>query len=113
MALKLPGEVDVWQELNLNDEIRVKLFPHGFKVHKETLCAIPTIRRDYCPPEVDAEGRSTFTLWYFMNIFGPHMTMAGEQVCATTFEICTGVRARTPEELEADLAAAQVWGDGP
>jgi hypothetical protein len=79
-------------KLNLNQQVKVKLTPVGvealrlnhyadcFRLYPEDL--IP----EFVPPEVDAEGYTTFQLWILMNQLGPHIGM-GKQSVFETFEI--------------------------
>ncbi len=66
-----------WKQVNVNDEVRVKLTARGRELHRkehEYLFnpwdgEVPTYR----PPVEDIDGWSTWQLWRLMQCFGPRM----------------------------------------
>lgn len=65
-------------KINLNDIIKVKLTDRGkdifYHQHDEfNQCARKIIKPSY--PKVDEEGFTSFQLWYFMQLYGPHIHM--------------------------------------
>ena len=68
-------------KINLNQMVKVKLTAEGIQALRFNHIAM--YKRIYnvidipsfTPPEVDAEGYSTFQLWWLMNQFGPHISL--------------------------------------
>jgi DNA-binding MarR family transcriptional regulator len=68
-----------WQSFNVNSTVRVKLTDHGRKILRRRHEQLERqLNRDlpYHSPVEDAEGWSRWQLWYLMNTFGTHLTLA-------------------------------------
>lgn len=78
--------------INLNDEIRVKLTPFGLKRHKDAwnLLTNEAFHICYRAPSIDSNGYSTFQLWEFMNIFGQFLYNGAENVIENNLIEITG-----------------------
>ena len=86
-------------EVNLNDNVRVKLNDAGREIHKirhdELYDYIesrgvpsPTYERlKYRPPKEDSDGWSEWQLWDLMSLYGPHITLGAALPFETTIEI--------------------------
>ena len=63
-------------EINVNDNVKVKLTKTGVNILKkkhEALYQRLAIVGEFTAPEVDADGLSTFPLWELMAIFGKNL----------------------------------------
>ena len=62
--------------------VKVKLTTYGKYIYfhmNDGLVGIVNGVKQEMPP-VDSEGFTTFELWYFMRVFGPHLVKGGESV---------------------------------
>jgi hypothetical protein len=87
-----------WQDINLNDKVRVRLTDRGRAHHAkryEELFARHADRYPYSPPAVDAEGWSEFQFWELFQVFGAVVGMG----MAVPFE--TTVRVAPPPQEPA------------
>lgn len=64
-------------KFNVNHEVRVKLTDLGRQIHKDLFTQYHAdfksealYREEYVPPVEDADGWSTWQLWYLMQTFG-------------------------------------------
>lgn len=85
----------MWNDFNINDNVRVKLTDHGRAVHRQQhelmLAHIkPTMRDEwpYVAPK-EEDGWSTWQLWYLLSTFGPHIWMTGEHCFSTAIQFET------------------------
>lgn len=73
-------------KFNVNDEILVRLKPHGVdemkRQHDELKSVVPSVG-EFKEPKADAEGYTSFQGWHLMSTFG-HMLFAG---CEPPFEL--------------------------
>lgn len=84
-------------EFNINETVRVKLTPHGRKIHRQIYddfwSRFPSPKNEYHPPLEDADGWSRWQLWCLMKEFGPHMGMTMEPCFDATIDIPAEERA--------------------
>lgn len=75
------------KKLNLNSRIRVKLTDYGKDIYYHRFDELneyikqaggKPFKPDY--PVVDKDGYSEFPLWKFIELYGPHIHMAAENV---------------------------------
>lgn len=77
---------------NINEYVKVKLTPHGRRIHKEDHVNFwkeagrkPPF--EYTPPEEDADGWSKWQLHALMEKFGPYMCLIGPLCFETTIQV--------------------------
>lgn len=77
--------------ININDNVRVKLTPHGRSIlaqrHAEMLKLYPSLRHEYPPHKEDAQGWSEWQMWDLMHTFGPHIYLGCDNPIDATIEI--------------------------
>jgi hypothetical protein len=77
-------------ELNLNDNVEVRLNDHGLAIlkaqHDDLARRFPSLG-SWVPPAADADGWSRFQLWVLMRDLGPSIMMGGEPPFETTIRI--------------------------
>jgi len=86
----------MWNDFNINDNVRVRLTDHGRDVHRRQFDLMrqhikETMRDEwqYAAPKEDADGWSTWQLWSLLNTFGPHVWIMGEMCFATQIQFET------------------------
>lgn len=97
------------KKLNLNDHIKVKLNDLGKDIYYhqyDSLIEIMNSRgvRPISPsyPPVDKDGYSTMQLWYFIELYGPHIGMTKPNV---TEDLFIYIDERNLDEVDAPLEA--------
>lgn len=99
------------KKFNINDVIRVKLTDYGKEIYYHRFdhlieAGYPIERRF---PKVDEEGFSTFQMWVFIEIYGPHMHLTSKNIMEhndiyffdnTLEEIVDSVSGRPEYELD-------------
>ena len=106
--------------INLNDKVRFKLTDLGREIYYhqyDDLIAIGVqIRPEY--PEEDADGYASMQLWGFVELYGPHIGMAKQNVIEPLNLIVdvpdSKIPAAKPEEaqdldLEREFQQAMEW----
>lgn len=74
------------KKISLNDFIKVKLTDYGKGIYfhrtDDLVAKYPLLRNRLKPrfPEVDENGFTEFQLWDFIQLYGPHIYMGGENV---------------------------------
>lgn len=81
-----------FQNLNINQYVRVKLTDQGRALHRqnhdEFVAQLPkSTSLRYTPPTEDAEGWSEWQLWHLMQEFGHHMSMGKLPPFETTIQV--------------------------
>lgn len=79
-------------KFNISEFVRVKLTEHGIKILREQFDELhqwmPSVFKEFQPPEQDAEGWSEWQLWKLMRAFGgDNMTQGSPNAFATDIEI--------------------------
>lgn len=79
-------------KFNMNDNVKVKLTPKGFKILRDEYNRTKALvesnggeyKYPYAPPKVDADGYSEFQLWVLMTTFGNHLSSGFDLPFETT-----------------------------
>lgn len=103
----------VWQSINLNDRVRVRLTDIGREHHRkqhEEVFAPYGDRFPYTPPKVDADGWSEFQHWQLMQDFGPKVGLGMNVPFETTIQIAPAASLVT-KMLEALQLAEREMDD--
>lgn len=77
-------------EINLNDEVWVKLTEEGHDIHYEQhreLRRSMKMPLPYNAPKEDAEGWSKWQLWHLMEVFGPHIRLGSKPPIHTVIRL--------------------------
>lgn len=72
-------------KFNINDNVKVKLTPLGWELHRKYWT--PFCTDGYIPPTADANGYVTFQLWDLMAQYGPHIGNGLRNAFDTVIEI--------------------------
>lgn len=98
---------------NINEAVSVRLTNTGRDIHYRRHVALIGNNYRYIPPETDADGWSEFQMWELMQIFGKHIGIAKENPFELNIKIQTAWRPITEDEISAEEATVEAWGDGP
>ena len=78
------------KQINLNDDIKVKLNPFGVDIfyHQYDELNEKIIKRGGKPlerrmPQIDKDGYTSFRLWQFMELYGSHISAGCKLPCET------------------------------
>lgn len=89
------------REINLNDQILVRLKPKGLKVLDDYYKNLfgkdyPRLKSlGYCdPPKADEEGWTKWQLWQFAQVFGASLGLGFDPPCET------GIKVAEPGEVK-------------
>lgn len=87
-----------WRDLNINEEVRVKLTDLGREMHKkhhdELRARFPSIG-EYRPPKEDEDGWHRIQLWCLMQDYGSAISIGSNQPFETTIQVCAPIRDTT------------------
>lgn len=83
------------REININDYVHVQLTDQGREIMWRHIAAIqatspPRLQRLLVRPPETADGWSVWRLWELMEVFGPHLSLAGDPVFKTTILVSDG-----------------------
>ena len=71
-------------KINLNETVKVKLTQFGKDIYthqyNEIINKHPLLKISRPEIKVDEKGYTEFTLWEFMNLYGPYMTIGTPEV---------------------------------
>lgn len=70
------------KKINWNYKVKVKLTTYGKTIyyHRYDQLIKMGVNLERSLPAVDEDGFSSFQLWDFMELYGPHISMIGESV---------------------------------
>ena len=95
--------------ISLNDRIRVRLTSAGLLVYRKRLSDVNRLAgrevfsEKAMSPDVDEDGCSEFSLWDFMNTFGPYIGPGMENVIEPIeLEVVPKRPQKTPEDKSVD-----------
>ena len=92
-------------KININARIKVKLTPHGERIHFDHYYRL--LKDKYplreCLPKQDADGYTQYQIWEFANIFGPYIYNGAEQVIVENEMVLMDVKRYTPWEVDSAL----------
>ncbi len=88
-------------KFNINDNVKVKLTPHGIGVlisrHEKLMGEYP-----FRMPQIDSQGYTEYQLWELMNIFGEHMGMGSKLPFQTEIEIVEQEKPSVYNSIDSD-----------
>lgn len=96
---------------NLNDHVLAKLLPQGFVLWHQHFSRMPTelqLPLSHYQAQIDAGGYSKFQAWEFMQIFGPHISLATTDLFEATV-ILNAVDLKLAPALPLPLITDSTW----